>query len=428
MKAGRVLLFVLVLILLEPLVCGFLARRQVMKFMAGSPMGARAVRSYEQGYLSSDMLLVFDGRELLSRTLSAAQQEKWRGVLTSVVFRTTARLYHCPSLKHLNFFCQGQGETRVYAPGDIAKDIDLNAFIGWDGAVHASFRLKGEELAQEALDTAVPGGALAEGLGLDLSMGDLCGSLVVPLKGGRAYFQLRSEGMQFGKSGFEETVVEGGSRAMASGVTAYCLTGTLAKTAGGKVGASDVRMILGGVESNRLNNACLRLNAAVKHEGRTYPLEFKVAVTNCNFRKIADLKRSLGELEENKRQGLNLGMISKLAAVLECGKAFVADRPEAWLAGNMELPEGTGTVTASCQVQDGGLKDWKDILKLGEKAQGGVSLAVPVAAVEAGGSLDALCGGQGIVKAYLEGQAAVSNGCYVLQYRLSDFLLKGRRR
>ena len=89
-KAPILLLLLLVVLAILPVLNGYFAEKEIRSFFRRSPLGEKAVRSYDKGYLKSYCSVEFDALDLLKGDLDENQREQCTGVLTSVVMRSCA--------------------------------------------------------------------------------------------------------------------------------------------------------------------------------------------------------------------------------------------------------------------------------------------------------------------------------------------------
>ena len=412
------------LLLLEPLVCGRIAEGRIRNFWKRSPVGEKAIHAYDRGYFSSQIHLEFSAAEVLSRSLTEAQLSNWQGVLTSIIIRTDAKLYHCPSLHDKSFFCRGTGNTTVSTPGNFAKDVDLDVKLGWDGVVRAHFALEGEKLSGRVLQKIFPAAVLAEDFALEI--GDVSGKVIVPLDGSRSLFEIKTGAIKAGEAGLGDMAFYGGSKRLSPNVFAYVLTGAVLRAKGANCGAENGLLILSGVESNKLESVDVKFKATAKHKGKNFPITANLRFSNCDIRKLMEMQRRIRDLKSAQKDGLNLGALSKLASAYECGKAFLANNQDGGCLGAVELPEGQGQASFSYEIKDVSLKSWKDLFKIGEKIKSRVALSFPKASVSAGGSLEDVFGDCGLdareFEKFLKKNAVLSNDYYVWEIELKELL------
>ena len=229
----------LVLLFLLPYINGRLAEREIRGFFKRSPVGEEAVRYYERGYLKSNCIVEFDGYELMTRTLSEKELANLRPLLTNIVLQSDFSIYHCPSLKDKTFYCKGEGQTVVKAPGHIIKNIDLKASLGWDACVRATFKIPGGSIEAEKLGEVFPE---YEWLSYNCELSDITGEMKIPLGGREATFKLCANGLRSAAGSFTNFVLQGSSRMISENVRAYCFTGDLENVQGKGFNAKNGRL------------------------------------------------------------------------------------------------------------------------------------------------------------------------------------------
>ena len=426
-KAPLLLILLLAVLAVLPCLNGYLAEREIRSFFRRSPLGEKAVRSYDKGYLRSFCQLEFNALELLGGYLDENQKAAWMGTLTSVVLRSSFEIYHCPSLKDKTFYCKGEGQTVLIAPGNIEKEMDLKASLGWDACVRASFVIPGGKLPLEALETVAPGYSLANSIACEVR--DIRGSLTVPLSGKSTSFECQAAGADMGSGGFTNFFLRGGSRILGENLIAYSVTGTLEEVTGGKLSAGSGIGVVSGSVSNKLHFTNLDLETEAAWDGEKLPLRLNFSLANCHLGKFNEFRTNLASLKKAKKTGFNLGILSQVAGALESAKEFLSFGPAASCLGETDFPEGTASFRFRCDTSKISLNNWREILRLSEKLDGGLDIILPKAAAAEGGTLDRLLvkngAKTGTLENFLELNAGQSNDCYVIHQNLSEvFSLK----
>lgn len=421
-KAPILLLLLLVVLAILPVLNGYFAEKEIRSFFRRSPLGEKAVRSYDKGYLKSYCSVEFDALDLLKGYLDENQREQFTGVLTSVVMRSSFEIYHCPSLKDRTFYCKGEGQTVLIAPGNIEKAVDLKASLGWDACVRASFVIPGGTLSNELLEALMPGLAVAESFACDVK--DIKGSLTVPLSGKSTSFECQAVGAEMGEGGFSNFFLKGGSRIVSENVTAYALTGTLQEVSGGKISADSGFCVVSGTVSNQLHNTRLLMEAETNWDGEKLPMRVDFSLSNCHFGKFNEFRTNLASLKKAKKNGFNLGVISQVAGAFDSIKEFLRFGPAAGCRGEADMPEGKASFNFRCDTSKISFSNWREILRFNEKLEGGVDIIIPKAAVKEGGTVDrimvkkGLPSGQG--EKFFAKQAVESNDYYVIHQKLNE--------
>ncbi|MBR5901412.1 hypothetical protein IKZ40_03605, partial [bacterium] len=326
-KAPILLLLLVVVLALLPVLNGYFAEKEIRSFFQRSPLGEEAVRSYDKGYLKSYCLVEFNALDLLKGYLDENQKEQFMGVLTSVVMRSSFEIYHCPSLKDKTFYCKGEGQTVLIAPGNIEKAMDLKASLGWDACVRASFVIPGGTLSNEIMESLMPGLAVAESFTCDVM--DIKGNLTVPLSGKTTSFDCQAVGANMGEGGFSNFFLRGGSRIVSENVVAYSLTGTLQEVSGGRISADSGLCIVTGSVSNKLHNTRMKVEAETDWDGEKLPMRLDFSLSNCHFGKFNEFRTNLASLKKAKKNGFNLGIISQVAGAFDSIKEFLRFGPAA---------------------------------------------------------------------------------------------------
>lgn len=414
-KVLIVVIPILILILLLPFVNGYLAEREIRNFFRRSLVGEEAITSYERGYFTSNCRIEFNAGDLMRKNLSENELGQMAGLLTQLVLRSEFDIYHCPSLKDRTFFCKGEGKTTFQAPGDITKDIDLKATLGWDACVRASFRIPGGKIDPEIAEIFFPGSALYSAV--DCEVADITGQIKIPLAGKETSLECHALGMNMGEGGFSNFVLRGGSRLLAENVRAYAFTGELDRAEGGDFRSENGRLILHGNISNDLHNIALFIHSDTRIEEEDLPMDLRLDLANCNFKKLNELRTGIMRMSQKRKTGLDLSIISQIADVLDVGKDFLDAKPSLGCSGMVGLPEGTAALKFHCDTSRVKLNSWKDILRLMENLDGGLELVVPKAALNEGGTLEDL-------EYIWQGTAVESNGYYVMQLKIQDLLTK----
>ena len=421
-KAPVFVVLLLAVLALLPCLNGYLAEREIRSFFRRSPLGEEAVRSYDKGYLKSFCLVEFNALELMNGYLDENQKERFMGVLTSVVLRSTFEIYHCPSLKDKTFYCKGEGQTVLIAPGNIEKEMDLKASLGWDACVRASFIIPGGKLSNELLESLMPGLAVAESFTCDVR--DIKGNLTVPLSGKSTSFECQALGAEMGEGGFSNFFLKGGSRIIDENVVAYSLTGTLQEVSGGALSADSGLCIVTGSVSNHLHNTKLTLEADTSYDGEKLPLRMDFSLSNCHFGKFNEFRTNLASLKKAKKGGFNLGVLSQVAGAFDSIKEFLRFGPAAGCLGEVAMPEGNALFRFRCDTSKVSFSNWREILRLTEKLEGGLDIIMPKAAAAEGGTLDKLLTKKGVSSGmaarFFEQNAEQSNDFYVIHHDIGE--------
>ena len=421
-KAPVFVVLLLAVLALLPCLNGYLAEREIRSFFRRSPLGEEAVRSYDKGYLKSFCLVEFNALELMNGYLDENQKERFMGVLTSVVLRSTFEIYHCPSLKDKTFYCKGEGQTVLIAPGNIEKEMDLKASLGWDACVRASFIIPGGKLSNELLESLMPGLAVAESFTCDVR--DIKGNLTVPLSGKSTSFECQALGAEMGEGGFSNFFLKGGSRIIDENVVAYSLTGTLQEVSGGALSADSGLCIVTGSVSNHLHNTKLTLEADTSWDGEKLPLRMDFSLSNCHFGKFNEFRTNLASLKKAKKGGFNLGVLSQVAGAFDSIKEFLRFGPAAGCLGEVAMPEGNALFRFRCDTSKVSFSNWREILRLTEKLEGGLDIVMPKAAAAEGGTLDKLLMKKGVSSGmaarFFEQNAEQSNDFYVIHHDIGE--------
>lgn len=405
LAAAAVLIIVLLLL---PYVNGCLAEREITGFFKRSPVGEDAVRSYERGYFKSNCLVEFNAHELMSRCLSKNELDNLEPLLTNIVIQSDFSIYHCPSLKDRTFYCKGEGKTVVKAPGNIAKDIDLKASLGWDACVRATFRIPGGTFEAEELGEIFPEYSW---LSMSCELSDITGAMKIPLSGKEASFTLCADGLKAAGGGFTNFVLQGTSRVLAENVRAYCFTGDLENVSGPGFSSKNGKLLLSGSVSNKLHNMVLCLNSETEVKDRALPMDLKLKLKNCNIERLNELRTAAVGLNRQRAAGVNFGMISKFADIMESGKEFLKCGPALDCSGTVKMPEGDGTVSFRIDTSKVKLKNWRDILRLKDNLEGGFDVVLPQAAFKEGGTIAEVFD---VSEDELLIEASLSNGYYVI--------------
>ena len=409
----------LVILVLLPYINGRLAEREIRSFFKRSPVGEEAVRYYERGYFKSNCMVEFDGYELMTRTLSEKELANLRPILTNIVLQSDFAIYHCPSLKDKTFYCKGEGKTVVKAPGNIIKNIDLKASLGWDACVRATFRIPGGSIEAEKLGEVFPE---YEWLSYNCELSDIIGEMKIPLGGREATFKLCANGLQSAAGSFTNFVLQGSSRVINENVRAYCFTGDLENVKGNGFNAKNGKLYLNGSVSNKLHNISLDLNSETEIQEKTLPVDLKLQLKNCHLEKLNEIRTTVAGLKQQRNSGINLGVISKFADVMESGKEFLKCGPGLDCAGIVTMPEGDGTLKFRLDTSKVKLNNWRDIFRLQENLDGGLDIILPQAALKEGGTMTELFNA---TEDGLIGQAVLSNGYYVIHKDLRN-IINGR--
>ena len=421
-KAPILLLLLLVVLAILPVLNGYFAEKEIRSFFRRSPLGEKAVRSYDKGYLKSYCSVEFDALDLLKGYLDENQREQFTGVLTSVVMRSSFEIYHCPSLKDRTFYCKGEGQTVLIAPGNIEKEMDLKASLGWDACVRASFIIPGGKLSNELLESLMPGLAVAESFTCDVR--DIKGNLTVPLSGKSTSFECQALGAEMGEGGFSNFFLKGGSRIIDENVVAYSLTGTLQEVSGGALSADSGLCIVTGSVSNHLHNTKLTLEADTSWDGEKLPLRMDFSLSNCHFGKFNEFRTNLASLKKAKKGGFNLGVLSQVAGAFDSIKEFLRFGPAAGCLGEVAMPEGNALFRFRCDTSKVSFSNWREILRLTEKLEGGLDIVMPKAAAAEGGTLDKLLMKKGVSSGmaarFFEQNAEQSNDFYVIHHDIGE--------
>lgn len=409
----------LVLLFLLPYINGRLAEREIRSFFKRSPVGEEAVRYYERGYFKSDCVVEFDGYELMTRTLSEKELANLRPLLTNIVLQSDFSIYHCPSLKDKTFYCKGEGQTVVKAPGHIIKNIDLKASLGWDACVRATFKIPGGSIEAEKLGEVFPE---YEWLSYNCELSDITGEMKIPLGGREATFKLCANGLQSAAGSFTNFVLQGSSRMISENVRAYCFTGDLENVQGKGFNAKNGKLYLNGSVSNKLHNITIDLNSETQIEDKTLPVDLKFQLKNCHLEKLNEIRTTVTSLKQQRNAGISLNVISKFADVMESAKEFLKCGPGFDCAGVVAMPEGDGTLKFNIDTSKVKLNNWRDIFRLQDNLSGGLDLIIPQAALKEGGTMNELFNAD---EEALLGQAVLSNGYYVIHKDLRN-IINGR--
>ena len=409
----------LVLLFLLPYINGRLAEREIRSFFKRSPVGEEAVRYYERGYFKSDCVVEFDGYELMTRTLSEKELANLRPLLTNIVLQSDFSIYHCPSLKDKTFYCKGEGQTVVKAPGHIIKNIDLKASLGWDACVRATFKIPGGSIEAEKLGEVFPE---YEWLSYNCELSDITGEMKIPLGGREATFKLCANGLQSAAGSFTNFVLQGSSRMISENVRAYCFTGDLENVQGKGFNAKNGKHYLNGSVSNKLHNITIDLNSETQIEDKTLPVDLKFQLKNCHLEKLNEIRTTVTSLKQQRNAGISLNVISKFADVMESAKEFLKCGPGFDCAGVVAMPEGDGTLKFNIDTSKVKLNNWRDIFRLQDNLSGGLDLIIPQAALKEGGTMNELFNAD---EEALLGQAVLSNGYYVIHKDLRN-IINGR--
>ena len=409
----------LVLLFLLPYINGRLAEREIRSFFKRSPVGEEAVRYYERGYFKSDCVVEFDGYELMTRTLSEKELANLRPLLTNIVLQSDFSIYHCPSLKDKTFYCKGEGQTVVKAPGNIIKNIDLKASLGWDACVRATFKIPGGSLEAEKLGEVFPE---YEWLSYNCELSDITGEMKIPLGGREATFKLCANGLRSAAGSFTNFVLQGSSRMISENVRAYCFTGDLENVQGKGFNAKNGKLYLNGSVSNKLHNITIDLNSETQIEDKTLPVDLKFQLKNCHLEKLNEIRTTVTSLKQQRNAGISLNVISKFADVMESAKEFLKCGPGFDCAGVVAMPEGDGTLKFNIDTSKVKLNNWRDIFRLQDNLSGGLDLIIPQAALKEGGTMNELFNAD---EEALLGQAVLSNGYYVIHKDLRN-IINGR--
>lgn len=409
----------LVLLFLLPYINGRLAEREIRSFFKRSPVGEEAVRYYERGYLKSNCIVEFDGYELMTRTLSEKELANLRPLLTNIVLQSDFSIYHCPSLKDKTFYCKGEGQTVVKAPGHIIKNIDLKASLGWDACVRATFKIPGGSIEAEKLGEVFPE---YEWLSYNCELSDITGEMKIPLGGREATFKLCANGLQSAAGSFTNFVLQGSSRMISENVRAYCFTGDLENVQGKGFNAKNGKLYLNGSVSNKLHNITIDLNSETQIEDKNLPVDLKLQLKNCHLEKLNEIRTTVTSLKQQRNAGISLNLISKFADVMESAKEFLKCGPGFDCAGVVAMPEGEGTLKFNIDTSKVKLNNWRDIFRLQDNLSGGLDLIIPQAALKEGGTMNELFNAN---EEALLGQAVLSNGYYVIHKDLRN-IVNGR--
>lgn len=409
----------LVLLFLLPYINGRLAEREIRSFFKRSPVGEEAVRYYERGYLKSNCIVEFDGYELMTRTLSEKELANLRPLLTNIVLQSDFSIYHCPSLKDKTFYCKGEGQTVVKAPGHIIKNIDLKASLGWDACVRATFKIPGGSIEAEKLGEVFPE---YEWLSYNCELSDITGEMKIPLGGREATFKLCANGLRSAAGSFTNFVLQGSSRMISENVRAYCFTGDLENVQGKGFNAKNGKLYLNGSVSNKLHNITIDLNSETQIEDKNLPVDLKLQLKNCHLEKLNEIRTTVTSLKQQRNAGISLNLISKFADVMESAKEFLKCGPGFDCAGVVVMPEGEGTLKFNIDTSKVKLNNWRDIFRLQDNLSGGLDLIVPQAALKDGGTMNELFNAN---EEALLGQAVLSNGYYVIHKDLRN-IVNGR--
>ena len=409
----------LVVLILLPYINGRLAEREIRSFFKRSPVGEEAVRYYERGYLKSNCIVEFDGYELMTRTLSEKELANLRPLLTNIVLQSDFSIYHCPSLKDKTFYCKGEGQTVVKAPGHIIKNIDLKASLGWDACVRATFKIPGGSIEAEKLGEVFPE---YEWLSCNCELSDITGEMKIPLGGREATFKLCANGLRSAAGSFTNFVLQGSSRMISENVRAYCFTGDLENVQGKGFNAKNGKLYLNGSVSNKLHNITIDLNSETQIEDKTLPVDLKLQLKNCHLEKLNEIRTTVTSLKQQRNAGISLNLISKFADVMESAKEFLKCGPGFDCAGVVAMPEGDGTFKFNIDTSKVKLNNWRDIFRLQDNLSGGLDLIIPQAALKEGGTMNELFNAD---EEALLGQAVLSNGYYVIHKDLRN-IVNGR--
>ena len=418
-KALFLILLLLALILVLPLFNGYMAEREIRNFFRRSLVGEKAVTSYERGYLTSECQICFNARDLMRRNLSEKELRRMEGTLTQLVLQSSFSIYHCPSLKDRTFYCKGEGQTVIKAPGDIAKAIDLKASLGWDACVRASFNIPGGKIDSEVLEALLPGYAIAQAV--DCEIADIEGGITIPLNGKETSIICRAHGMDIQDGGFSNFVLRGGSRLLAENIRAYSFTGDLDRVEGGVFSAEKGQFIMSGTVSNDLHNVALSLHSDTKIAERSLPVDFRLDLANCDIKRLNELRTGVMGLKQRRNNAFDLSLISQVAEALESGKAFLSAKPNLGCDGTLGMPEGDANLKFRCDTSKVKLDTWKDIFRLTENLDGRLDMSVPKASLEEGGTL---CELFGYSETLVPRLAQESNGYYVIHFTIKDLLTK----
>lgn len=417
LKTAAVVL--LVALALLPYVNGRLAEREIRGFFKRSPVGEDAIRLYERGYFKSDCVVEFNGRELMTRTLSSKELETLTPILTNIVLQSEFSLYHCPSLKDRTFYCKGEGKTVVKAPGHIIKSIDLKASLGWDACVRATFRIPGGSMEAEKLGEVFPE---YEWLSCGCELSDVTGAMKIPLGGREASFTLCANGLESAVLGFTNFVLQGTSRVLSENMRVYCFTGNLENVKGKSFTAENGKLFLNGSVSNKLHNVTLKLNSETKIEDRAMTIDMDLRLSNCHVGKLNEIRTNVESLKQSRNAGFSLNVISQFADVMENCKEFLRCGPAFDCSSVVNMPEGDGRVKFRLDTSRVKLNNWRDILRIQDNLKLGLEMVVPRDALKEGGTLNELFN---VSEEEIKGRAVLSNGYYVIHQELKN-IINGR--
>ena len=185
-----------------------------------------------------------------------------------------------------------------------------------------------------------------------------------------------------------------------------------------------------GSVSNKLHNTRMKVEAETDWDGEKLPMRLDFSLSNCHFGKFNEFRTNLASLKKAKKNGFNLGIISQVAGAFDSIKEFLRFGPAAGCRGEADMPEGKASFNFRCDTSKVSFSNWREILRLNEKLDGGVDIVIPKAAVKEGGTVDrimvkkGLPSGQG--EKFFEKSAEQSNDYYVIHHSLNEMFTLSR--